>query len=259
MLRIRQPLLNISSQVVVLDRVESTAQVFLPTVTQAGSVQTITLNLVNSTAQVFLPTIQLVGAVTDTSDILDKYAKRRGLTKKEEEQIAAQLLLERRGKKVAEVKKPSVDWKKLLLDQINAAESETELEAISIPTTESVDLTAQVLAEVERQKEAKRIELEIRRKEAALKAIELEAQVNAIEASIQTQIDEQRLALEAAKQFQIEMAARHKIAVDAALETEKEAFLAAYEAEQKAAEFNKKREQRNKRLKALMWLTKLDI
>ena len=45
-----------TSSVITLDRLESTAQIFLPVVTQGGGVQTITLNRLESTAQIFLPT-----------------------------------------------------------------------------------------------------------------------------------------------------------------------------------------------------------
>lgn len=247
-------------QTITLNRLESTAQVYLPTVILAGGTQTITLLRLESTAQVFLPTIQLASAITDTSDILDRGIKKRGLTKKEEEQIAAQLLLERRAKaKPTEEVKRSLDWKKLILDQINGATTEAELDAVNIPSVESVEITAQVLAELERKKEARRIELEIVRREAELKAAELESQLKAHEDAIRAKIESQRAALLAAKQFQIELLARHQIAVDAAIELEQQARLAADEAERKAVEFNRKRDQRIKRLKALMWLSKLDL
>jgi hypothetical protein len=55
-----------------LDRLESTAQIYLPTVVLAGGVQTITLNFSASTAQIYLPTINLISAVTDTSYILNR-------------------------------------------------------------------------------------------------------------------------------------------------------------------------------------------
>jgi hypothetical protein len=232
MLRIRQPLLNTSSQVVVLDRIESTAQVYLPT-------------------------INLVSTNLDTSDILHRYPRKKKLTKKEEEQIAAQLLLERREKpKQPEQVKQSLNWKSLILRQIKDAETEAELNAIQI---ESANATAQILAELERKREEKRIQLEILRREAELKATELDTALKANEAAIMAKLEEQRAALIAAKQFQIELAARHQLAVDAALAAEQDALSKADEAKKAAAEFEMKRTNRIKRLKALMWLAKLDL
>jgi len=260
MLRIRLPILNAPSQVVVLNRVESTAQVFLPTVVQAGGTQTINLNLVASTAQVFLPTINPVSANLDTSDILDRGLKRKNvLTTQEEEAIAAQLLKARqKTKKREEEVKKLVDWKKLFLDKINGVTTEEELDAIEIPT-ESVEVTAAVLAEIEKQKELKRIQLETLRQEAAVKALELQAALDQQESAISAKLEEQRRQLEEAKNLQTKILERYKIAQEAAVEEERKAAYEAAIAEKAYLEFKQKRDNRIKRLKALMWLTKLDL
>lgn len=242
-----------ASSVIALNRLESTAQVFLPTVIQAGGTQTITLNLLGSTAQIFLPTIFLVGAVTDTSDILT-----RGLRKlrRQEEELAAQILKKKRKPEYKETKQ--TNWKELLLRQINGAETVEELDAIDIPTEEP-DITAKVLALVERRKEAKRLELEVAEKEAQVKILELRAQAEQQEAEYVQRLNDQRVAVIAAKKLQEEVLARHALAVEQAIRIEQEAFLAQYKADQEAAEFTRKRNNRIKRLKALMWLAKLDL
>lgn len=241
------------TQTITLDRLESTAQVFLPTITQVGGVQTITLNLLGSTAQIFLPTISLVGAITDTSDILT-----RGLRKlrRQEEELAAQILKKKRKPEYKETKQ--TNWKELLLRQINGAETVEELDAIDIPTEEP-DITAKVLALVERRKEAKRLELEVAEKEAQVKILELRAQAEQQEAEYVQRLNDQRVAVIAAKKLQEEVLARHALAVEQAIRIEQEAFLAQYKADQEAAEFTRKRNNRIKRLKALMWLAKLDL
>lgn len=241
------------TQTITLDRLESTAQIFLPTITQVGGVQTITLNLLGSTAQIFLPTISLVGAVTDTSDILT-----RGLRKlrRQEEELAAQILKKKRKPEYKETKQ--TNWKELLLRQINGAETVEELDAIDIPTEEP-DITAKVLALVERRKEAKRLELEVAEKEAQVKILELRAQAEQQEAEYVQRLNDQRVAVIAAKKLQEEVLARHALAVEQAIRIEQEAFLAQYKADQEAAEFTRKRNNRIKRLKALMWLAKLDL
>ena len=235
MLRIRQPLLNTSPQVVVLDRVESTAQVFLPTV-------------------------NVVSTNLDTSDILDRGLKRKNaLTTKEEEEIAAQLLKARqKTKKRKEEVKKLVDWKKLFLDKINGVTTEEELNAIEIPT-ESVEVTAAVLAEIEKQKELKRIQLETLRQEAAVKALELKAALDQQESAISAKLEEQRKQLEEAKGLQAKILERYKIAQEAAVEEERRVAYEASMAEKAYLEFKQKRDNRIKRLKALMWLTKLDL
>lgn len=198
----------------------------------------------------------------DLSDLWDfaDTKKRNQLSVKEEEQIAAQLLKARAPKQPStEDRKKALEWKRLVFEKINGATTEQELEAVNTVPTESVEVTAAVLAEVERQKEAKRLELEIVRREAELKAAEFDAQLKANEEALYAKLEEQRQALIAAKQLQLETLARHQLAIDAALEQERQALLLAEEADKQAAEFNRKREQRLKRIKALMLLAKLDL
>jgi len=231
-----------ASSVIALDKLGSTAQIFLPTVIQAGGTQTITLDLLGSTAQIFLPTIILQSAVTDTSDILT-----RGLRKlrRQEEELAAQILKKKRKPEYKETKQ--TNWKELLLKQINGAETVEELDAIEIPT-EDPEITAKVLALVERRKEAKRLELEVAEKEAQVKILELRALAEQQEAEYVQRLTEQRTALLAAKRLQEEVLARHALAVEQAIRIEQEAFLAQYKADQEAAEFTRKRNNRIKRL-----------
>lgn len=200
--------------------------------------------------------------VVDSSDVLKRQRKHQSnqLSQKEEEQIAAQLLKARAPKQPStEDRKKALEWKRLVFEKINGATTEQELEAVNTVPTESVEVTAAVLAEVERQKEAKRLELEIVRREAELKAAEFDAQLKANEEALYAKLEEQRQALIAAKQLQLETLARHQLAIDAALEQERQALLLAEEADKQAAEFNRKREQRLKRIKALMLLAKLDL
>ena len=193
-----------SAQTIVLDRLESTAQIYLPTIIQGGAVQTIVLNTLASTAQVYLPTISLLSGVIDTSDILDKGAKRRKQAK-EEENIAAQILLKRRGKPQQKVVKQEVNWKELFLERIDGIQNEAQLDEIVLPDPDENLITKQGITEIEQFIKIKRLEL-------------------------QNKLDE------------IESA-----------------YIEAYVAQKKAIEFTRKREQRNKRLKALMWLAKLDL
>lgn len=243
-----------SSSVITLNRLESTAQIFLPTVIQAGGVQTITLNLLGSTAQIFLPTINLVGAITDTSDILVRYRKKRSESK-EEEEIAAQLLKARQKRpQIQEQRKALLDWKRLIYKAINGAETEEELNAISAATipTDAPEVVTAILAEIEQRKEARRLELRLKMEEAALQSAQLESQIAA-------RLEEQKQAVQQLLALQQEVVARHNLAVEAARQLEQQAFLELQEAEQKAAEFTRKRNNRIKRLKALMWLAKLDL
>lgn len=62
----------------------------------------------------------------------------------------------------------------------------------------------------------------------------------------------QQKAIKAAKELQIQVLERYKIAIDAAVEIECKAFEEARIAEEKAAEFTRKREQKIKRLRSLM-------
>lgn len=239
-----------SSQTITLDLLSNASTVYNPTVIQPGGAQTITLDLLASITQVFDPTVSLISLVTDTSDILDRGLKRRGLTAKEEENIAAQLLLQRQKKNLPAINKKLINWKQLLFEQINGVTTVEELDAIEIPTivTESVEVTAAILAEIERQKELKRLELQIKKQELEVK-----------QQQIAELVSQQKKALKAAKALYKDVLARHKLAMDQAIQIEQKAALMAWEAEQKAAEFNRKREQRIKRLKALMWLAKLDL
>ena len=242
------------TQTITLNRLESTAQVFLPTITQVGSVQTITLNLLGSTAQVFLPTINLGGVVTDTSDILDRYTRKRSESKQEEE-IAAQLLKARQKQfKIEKTHKKLINWKKLIYETIYGAETVEQLEAIEIPAApvDSPEVVAAILAELEQQKEVRKAELKLKMEEAALAATKLHNE-------IEGKLESQRKAVKAMQALQEELIARHTIAVTAAREAEAQAFLELQEAERKAQEFTQKRNNRIKRLKALMWLAKLDL
>ena len=242
------------TQTITLNRLESTAQVFLPTITQVGGVQTITLNLLGSTAQVFLPTINLGGVVTDTSDILDRYIRKRSESKQEEE-IAAQLLKARRKRpEVEQSHRKLTNWKKLIYEAIYGAETVEQLEAIEIPTApvDSPEVVRAILAELEQQKEVRRAELKLKMEEAALAASKLQSE-------IEGKLESQRKAVEAMQALQQELMARHAIAVATAREAETRAFLELQDAERKAQEFTQKRNNRIKRLKALMWLAKLDL
>jgi hypothetical protein len=194
--------------------------------------------------------------VTDTSDILDRNLKRQ---RQEEENIAAQLLKARQKTKYRQEQvKKAVDWKKLFLDKINGVTTEAELDSLVAPI-ESVEATAAVLAQIERQKELKRAELETLKKEAELKLLELKAEAEAKESQLKAKIDEQRVQVEAAKALQMQMLERYMVAQRAAADEEARAAYEALVAEKAYLEFKQKRDNRIKRLKALMWLTKLDL
>ena len=241
-------------QTITLNRLESTAQIFLPTVTQVGGVQTITLNLLGSTAQIFLPTVTSVSSVVDTSDILTRYRRKRSESK-EEEEIAAQLLKARQKRPQVEKKVRELrNWKKLIYEAIYGADTVEELNAIdatNVPA-DSPEVVAAILAEIEEQKALRKAEIKLKMEEASLQAAQLESQIS-------ERIDEQKRAIQAIKDLQQEVMARHAVAVEAARQMEMQAFLQLQEAERKAEEFTRKRNNRIKRLKALMWLAKIDL
>jgi hypothetical protein len=196
----------------------------------------------------------VIPTVVDTSDILDRGLRR---LRQEEESVAAQLLKDR-NKKLKREEKKRLDWKKAILEKINSAQEVEQLEAIQL-TTESVEITAQILAEFERKKEAKRLELEIARKEAELRVLELKKVAEANEAEIARQIAEKQAVIDDFKRIQVDVIARHELAMQQALETEQKLFLETLKAEKEAEEFTRKRNNRIKRIKALMWLAKLDL
>ena len=248
-------------QTITLNRLESTAQIFLPTVVQAGGVQTITLNLLASTAQIFLPTITLASGVVDTSDILNRYRRKRSESK-EEEEIAAQLLKARQKRPQVEQKTRELrNWKKLIYEAIYGAETIEELESIETPPipTDSPEVVAAILAEIEQQKAAKRAELELKQAQLKLKMEEASLQAVQLESQISSKLEEQKRSVEAIQKLKEEIMSRHAIAVEAARQMEMQAFLQLQEAERKAEEFTRKRNNRIKRLKALMWLAKIDL
>lgn len=199
----------------------------------------------------------------DTSDVLSRRTNSyRQFTSAEEEAIAAQLIKQRNKKKRNyDVVKTAIDWKKLFADRINAAATVEELNAIKTPELRSEldQLNAAVINEIEQIKEARRIALDIAKQEAELKLIELEAQAKDAEAVIYARATKRQQELEAAKQIQIQVLARYEMAMNQALDIERKARVEAEEADRKAKEFIKKREQRIKRLKSLMWLAGLDI
>jgi len=250
-----------TSNVITLNRLESTAQIFLPVVVQAGGVQTITLNLLASTAQIFLPTITPTSGIVDTSDILNRYRRKRSESK-EEEEIAAQLLKARQKRPQVEQKTRELrNWKKLIYEAIYGAETIEELESIETPPipTDSPEVVAAILAEIEQQKAAKRAELELKQAQLKLKMEEASLQAVQLESQISSKLEEQRRSVEAIQKLKEEIMSRHAIAVEAARQMEMQAFLQLQEAERKAEEFTRKRNNRIKRLKALMWLAKIDL
>jgi hypothetical protein len=237
-----------------LNRLESTTTVYNLTVIQPGTTQTITLDLLNSTTQIFLPIISLTTAILDTSDILDRY-RRKTSESKEEEQIAAQLLKARQKRPQVEQKVRKLrNLKKLIYDAIYGAETVEEVDAITTPPVpvDSPEIVAAVLAEIEEQKALRRAEIKLKMEEASLKAAQLESQIN-------DRIEAQKQAINAIKQLQEEVMTRHAVAVEAARQMELQAFLQLQDAERKAEEFTRKRNNRIKRLKALMWLAKIDL
>jgi hypothetical protein len=199
----------------------------------------------------------------DTSDVLSRRTNSyRQFTSAEEEAIAAQLIKQRNKKKRNyDLVKTAIDWKKLFADRINAAATVEELNAIKTPELRSEldQLNIAVINEIEQIKEARRIALNIAKQEAELKLIELEAQAKDAEAVIYVRATKRQQELEAAKQIQIQVLARYEMAMNQALDIERKARVEAEEADRKAKEFIKKREQRIKRLKSLMWLAGLDI
>jgi hypothetical protein len=168
-----------ASKLVSLNRLESTSQTYLPTVVQAAGPQTVTLNRLNSTTQIYLPTILQVSNIIDTSDILSRGLKRKkyGLTQLEEEQIAAQLLKQRQPKIQIEAKH-TFDWQKLISNAVNDITNVDELNALQVSTEgiTSPSATTALLTELDRQKELRRAELELKQKE------EMQAYLEAIKA-----------------------------------------------------------------------------
>ena len=242
------------TQTVTLDRIASTTQIYLPTVVQAAGPQTITLNRLNSTTQIYLPTIAQISNFVDTSDILNRYRRKRSESK-EEEEIAAQLLKARQKRPQVEQKVRKLrNWKKLIYNAIYGAETVEEVDAITAPPVpvDSPEVVAAVLAEIEEQKALRRAEIKLKMEEASLKAAQLESQIN-------DRIEAQKQAINAIKQLQEEVMTRHAVAVEAARQMELQAFLQLQDAERKAEEFTRKRNNRIKRLKALMWLAKIDL
>lgn len=249
-----------ASKLITLDRIETTTQVFDPTVSRKTD-QLIVLNLLGSASQVYLPNVIAQGGVTDTSDILSK-RKKRNLTSKQEEEIAAQLLKARRKRpQVEQAHRKLINWKKLIYEAIYGAETVEQLEAIEIPTApvDSPEVVAAILAEIEQQRAAKRAELELKQAELKLKMEEAALAASKLQSEIDGRLEQQRQAVDAIKALQQELIARHQIAVAAARQAETQAFLELQEAERKAQEFTQKRNNRIKRLKALMWLAKLDL
>jgi hypothetical protein len=199
---IRNPtVIRQASNAISLNLIPATTTVYNPTVVLAAGPQTVVLNAIAATTQVYNPTVSTISLFTDTSDILDRGLKR---LRKEEEQVAAQILKSRQSKQEKPQKKKATDWKKLLLSQIKKAETVEQLDAIQIPV-ESGEITAKVLAEVQKKIEARRLQIETAQREVEAKYLEM------------------------------------------------------LKAEQEAAEFTRKRNNKIKRLKALMWLAKLDL
>lgn len=206
---------------------------------------------------IFPPTVTAV----DTSDILNRYIRRRSESK-EEEAIAAQLLKARQKRPEIERQyKKLINWKKLIYKAIYGAETVKELETIetsSIPI-DSPEIVAAILAEIEQQKAAKKAEIELKQATLKLKMEEAALQSVQLESEISTRIEQQKLAIQSIKELQKEIMIRHALAVEQARQMEMQSFLELQEAERKAEEFTRKRNNRIKRLKAMMWLAKLDL
>lgn len=197
----------------------------------------------------------------DTSDILDRFRKRKSETK-EEEAIAAQLLKARQKRTaITKEQRKLVDWKRLIYKAIHGAQTLEELEAIEPPPiqTDSPEVVAASLAEIEERKAAKRAEIELRMAQTKLKMQEAALQSVKLESEISARLEQQRQAVAAIQALQEQVMARHSMAMKIAEDLQNEAFARLREAEQKAQEFTRKRNNRIKRLKALMWLAKLDI
>jgi hypothetical protein len=197
----------------------------------------------------------------DTSDILDRYTRRRSESK-EEEAIAAQLLKARQKRPELERQhRKLINWKKLIYEAIYGAETIEELEAIETPPipTDSPEIVAAILAEIEQQKAAKKAEIELKQATLKLKMEQASLQAVQLESEISARIEQQKLAVQAIQELQQEVMARHALAVEKARQMEMRSFLELQEAERQAQEFTRKRNNRIKRLKAMMWLAKLDL
>jgi hypothetical protein len=235
-----------ASKLISLNRLESTTSVYLPTVVQAAGPQTITLNRLNSTTQIYLSTIAQISNFVDTSDILNRYTGKRSESK-EEEEIAAQLLKARQKRPQVERKVRKLrNWKKLIYEAIYGADTLEEVDAITTPPVpvDSPEIAAAILAEIKEQK--------------ALRKAEITLTIEGGQSNT-PQFESQKQAIDAIKQLQQEILNRHAVAVEAAKQMEIQAFLQLQEAERKAEEFTRKRNNRIKRLKALMWLAKIDL
>lgn len=145
----------------------------------------------------------------------------RGLKKLrlQEEAVAAQLL-QKRQKRYKKLKK-EINWKQLLSDVLDPITTIAELDAVSIGSSnaELSESALNAIKEFEKLKEAKRQEL-----------------------------------LQLQQQFDLLLSAENK-ATEELLNIEIQKRVA----ELKAQEFTQKRNNKIKRLKALMWLAKLDI
>ena len=197
----------------------------------------------------------------DTSDILDRFRKSKSETK-EEEAIAAQLLKARQKRTaITKEQRKLVDWKRLIYKAIHGAQTLEELEAIEPPPiqTDSPEVVAAILAEIEERKAAKRAEIELRMAQTKLKMQEAALQSVKLESEISARLEQQRQAVTAIQALQEQVMARHSMAMKIAEDLQNEAFAQVREAEQKAQEFTRKRNNRIKRLKALIWLAKLDL
>lgn len=199
--------------------------------------------------------------VVDTSDILDRYRRRKSESQ-EEENIAAQLLQARQKRnELGKEQKKIVNWKRLIYKAIHGAQTLDELAAIqpSPIQTDSPEVVAAILAEIEERKAAKRAEIELRMAQTKLKMEEAALQSVKLESEISARLEQQRQAVAAIQTLQEQVMARHAMAMKIAQDLQNEAFVKLQEAEQKAQEFTRKRNNRIKRLKALMWLAKLDL
>ena len=199
--------------------------------------------------------------IADTSDILDRYRRRKSESQ-EEENIAAQLLKARQKRSdLGKDQKKIVNWKSLIYKAIHGAQTLEELEAIEPPPiqTDSPEVVAAILAEIEERKAAKRAEIELRMAQTKLKMQEAALQSVKLESEISARLEQQRQAVVAIQALQEQVMARHAMAMKIAEDLQNEAFAQLREAEQKAQEFTRRRNNRIKRLKALMWLAKLDL
>lgn len=199
--------------------------------------------------------------IVDTSDILDRYRRRKSESQ-EEENIAAQLLKARQKRSdLSKEQKKIVNWKSLIYKAIHGAQTIEELEAVQPPPiqTDSPEIVAAILAEIEERRAAKRAEIELRMAQTKLKMQEAALQSVKLENEISARLEQQKQAVAAIQALQEQVLARHAIAVKIAEDLQTAAFAELQKAEQKAQEFTRKRNNRIKRLKALMWLAKLDL